>query len=120
MVEICSEPVSSVGFPGSLPCVREAKTRCDDGKLRCGRCAGNYKRRKTGGKKRERERAASESNRERAQSAALLLGQLGITASPHYHWEQARYSGNIIIDPAELLPLLGLAATLPEKQKTVR
>ena len=71
-------------------------------------------------KKAQLERRASLDNKARAEAIIPLLNELGIEASPHYHWELARYSGDIVIDPADVLKLRDIGLTLPEKQEKVR
>ena len=68
----------------------------------------------------EVEREACDANNQRAKIAGDILKELGVEVSPYYANSygsgMGRYTGDIVIDPADLFRLIGIGFQLPEKK----
>ena len=121
--KVCKEIVTidpGSRWPQFKVCGRDAKGQgqAKDGSglvWKCGIHLAAERRREANRVKYQTERDASTSNYDRAKLAGDILQELGVDSRVHFlNWE-GRYSGDIVVDPAQLFEVLGIGVKLPDK-----
>ena len=96
-------------------CSKDASFQTPGGGWLCPRHAAGWKRSQESNERGKRENANSAYNRKRAELAGEILSELGLTTTPEYDGLfEHRYTGRIIVDPADLFRVMGIGASLPE------
>ena len=117
--KVCKER-KNVGvprWPRYEACSRDAKSQTPEGEWLCGIHLGAYKRRKATDARYASERNVSDHNKRRAEIANEILSELGVNVQPDYSTLKSMYTGNVVIDPDDLLKLVGIGFSLPPKNR---
>ena len=100
-------------------CGRDGKEQNNKGEWLCGIHLAALKRVQKNDAARAEYRAQSDANKERAETVKDILQELNITVSAEYRFSLGaglgRYTGNVVIDAADLLKLAGISVTLPPR-----
>ena len=109
--ETCAEKISQKGSHSWSPCGEPAQGVSPNESPYCRRHLAMYKRRTSLAAAARAKTNASNSNKRRASRACELLRAVGIKARVDYDYPD-RHTGLVTLDPAEILPSLGITEEL--------
>ena len=111
--KVCTQLAGKVAW-NRRPCGKDGKGQDDSGKWLCGIHFAAYNKRTATSARWKDERARGNANLKRAQLALDVLTELDIKGTAHHNRDG--YTGNIVIDPADLFRLASIGVTLPKKE----
>lgn len=100
-----------------VPCSRDGKGQTDEGEWLCGQHMGAYRRVKKNDAARKEKKSRDDANQQRSTMALNILAELEVPGRAHYTLNPYRFTGKIIVDPADLFKAIGIGATLPDIQE---